>query len=45
VIPAQVADARGQGGVELLEQHGVDVLEMPAFAKEAKAANAHLNLG
>jgi diaminohydroxyphosphoribosylaminopyrimidine deaminase/5-amino-6-(5-phosphoribosylamino)uracil reductase len=32
-------------GVELLEQRGVDVLEMPAFAEEAKAANAHLDLG
>jgi diaminohydroxyphosphoribosylaminopyrimidine deaminase / 5-amino-6-(5-phosphoribosylamino)uracil reductase len=32
-------------GVELLEQHGVDVLEMPEFAEAAKAVNAHLDLG
>ncbi|MGH3937543.1 MAG: deaminase [Pseudonocardiaceae bacterium] len=31
-------------GVELLEQHGVHVVEMPEFADEAKGANSHLDL-
>jgi diaminohydroxyphosphoribosylaminopyrimidine deaminase/5-amino-6-(5-phosphoribosylamino)uracil reductase len=32
-------------GVELLEQHGVLVSELPELAAEAMAPNAHLNLG
>jgi len=31
-------------GVELLEQHGVQVIEMPELAEEAKGANSHLDL-
>ncbi|MGH3928386.1 MAG: deaminase [Pseudonocardiaceae bacterium] len=31
-------------GVELLERHGVHVVEMPELAEEAKAANSHLDL-
>jgi diaminohydroxyphosphoribosylaminopyrimidine deaminase/5-amino-6-(5-phosphoribosylamino)uracil reductase len=31
-------------GVESLEQHDVNVVEMPELAKEAKGANAHLDL-
>jgi diaminohydroxyphosphoribosylaminopyrimidine deaminase/5-amino-6-(5-phosphoribosylamino)uracil reductase len=32
-------------GVELLEQHGVTVVELPELGEEAKAPNIHLNLG
>lgn len=32
-------------GVELLEQHGVSVSELPELAAEAMAPNAHLKLG
>lgn len=31
-------------GVELLEQHGVTVVELPELAEQAKAPNAHLDL-
>lgn len=31
-------------GVELLEQHGVHVVELPELADEAKSVNSHLDL-
>ncbi|WP_433328241.1 deaminase [Spirillospora sp. CA-294931] len=36
-----VADCQG---VELLEQAGVEVVELPELAEEARAVNAHLNV-
>lgn len=32
-------------GVELLREHGVDVVELAGMAEEARAVNAHLALG